>query len=250
MASLLQGLVRKLYRRTPFYAHRQALVVQQNENRRDDVFFVEDLLRSHRYDISIIGVEECRKEHVLSSIDRLAHDSRDNSKTFLYYAGHGHHIDKTHANGLTVSGDEDVYSQRIAPSELFERLARVRGKKAVVIDACLSGEFVGELSGFQAELQFTDYVLITATTRDGFSLSAGILEAKDTPLEGRSISPLVYWIYTAGSGGRKIDLANMPLPTVTITDDSLRNLQTMYPEIDVERIDLRVQRVGNIDFIL
>ncbi len=245
----LQDLVGQLYQHTPFHRPKQALLVQQNEECADNISFVSQLLHRRGYRTKVVGVEECTRERVLSSIDELAQSGRSNSRTFFYYAGRGHHIGKDYANGITVNGT-DVDSQRIVPYALFKRLRNVKGKKAVVIDACLSGEFSEYLESQHQDKLLTDYVLIASTTKDGLSINTSWSSPKDSPLKDRIVSSVVYWLYTNGNTHKRINLAGIPIPTFKFLEGYPQELQKIHPGINVEKINLQIQRVSDTNFIL
>ncbi len=67
----------------------------------------------------------------LQAIERLA---TPESLTVFYFSGHGHR-----------QGDLDLNGKiKMPPLELYERLEWIRGRKAVIIDACHSGHFAEE----------------------------------------------------------------------------------------------------------
>ncbi len=202
------------------------------------------MLRRRGYKIFTVGVEECTRERVLSSIDELAHDSRDGSKTFFYYAGHGSHIDRTYVNGITTRGEGYVDSQRIVPYALFERLANVRGKKAVVIDACYSGEFTEYLRKGMGPPLLKDYVVIASTRRDGEGIvTVWTTKPEEVPrhLIDKSVSNVVFWLYGRTPHRRRVDLSQIPIPIF----NALPDVRTRYPKTNLE-----IQRVSDTGFIL
>lgn len=250
----LQERVAESYLRPLLYRpHKQALLVQQDETRKDDICLVAELLKIKEYKTQIIGVEECTKERVLSSIDQLAESSRKGSNTFFYYAGHGGLLGQDFNDGINVNGSNtDPCSMGIVPYELFERAKKIKGKKALLIDACLSGAFVEYLASSSRPL-IKDYVVIASTLKEGLSFGGNIFttiqdgDKIDTHplLSDKIISPLVCWLYIVSIKNKRVNLSRIPLPSVTLPDEFLKK----HPEIDLKR-DGIMYRITDTNFVL
>ncbi len=97
--------------------HRQALLVQQTPQFREDIKTMQGILEKRRYKTKIIDVEECTRDNVLSNIEQLAIKSRENSKSLFYYGGHGDER-YGYVNGITMNGGEPgrgPWAQRMVP---------------------------------------------------------------------------------------------------------------------------------------
>ncbi len=241
---MLQTLQEQKLIVNPYYRHKQALLVQQDMHSSDSAFFIDDMLQSRGYEVSTTSPENCTKEYVLAAIDELADKSRDDSRTLFYYSGHGFLSD-----GITTI--VDLYPEGIEPLELFSRLGRVRGKKAAIVDACLSGEFTDYLRRTYCPVPLiTDYVVIASTQRKGLSFSGTIDVPNESRLKGRSISNVVYWMWTNHCEYGIFYLDKWPLMDFTIPSEEAEKLAQMFPHIDVGQLSLEMQRISDTDFEL
>lgn len=229
----------------PFHAHKQALLVKQNAGS-DSAFFIDDMLQSRGYEVYEIGSGNCTRGYVSAAIDELAGSSTPNSRTFFYYVGHGF----PNENGKATI--VDAYPKGIDPPELFTGLGRIRGKKAVFVDSCLSGEFIEYLRHFNgAKPLIKDYVAFASTRRDGLSVSCSWNGLPDeSRLGGRSVSNLVHWLYTNHCEYGGIHLGSLPIPSYRISPEEVQRISQMLPLLDMEKLSLDIQRIGDTDFEL
>ncbi len=172
------------------WGNRQALLVQQNASVEDTGLLVNRVLQQRGYDVATVSPDACTKQNVLASIDSLVTGSKPDSRTLFYYTGHGFYD-----NGATTILDS--HPRGFRPQELFQALGQIRGRKAVFLDACLSGEFVDYLAANAGKI-IRNYVVLAATSRDGLSLTAKWTIPPNTPhsspLNG-NISNLAYWLF-------------------------------------------------------
>ena len=243
----LVGTLKSIFRRN----RGRALLIQQNHDRKVDIEVVQEILLNKGYNVRLIPPQMCTRKNVLFRLEELSSVSRDDSASFFYYAGHGSEV-PGYVNGIMtndVNSSVFPWQNRLVPYELLTELGKIRGKKAIVIDSCFSGEFVEEARGLYNDGLIKDYVIITSTTRDGKSISSSSFDLPNThPLKGSCITPLTHWIYEC-LRGRARNLANLPflryecVPSETINQDEQEGI------VD-SRINLEMQRVGDSDFIL
>ncbi len=230
--------------RDPFFpGRRQALVVQQDVSLGDIAYLVSAVFVERSYGLSQIGPEACTKERVMASIDELVGGSDDDSRTIFYYMGHG--FDN---NGVppTIVGP---YSSGIEPSELFGELGRVKGQKAVFIDACLSGRFT-EYPNNLAVPVIRDYVVFASTRADGLSISSASWNVPNGSfLKEKVISNLAHWLWTTHCEYGIVFLDSWSIPKYGVQD--LQKLAKNFPALDiVGRVNLEIQRVSDTRFEL
>ncbi len=127
-----------------------ALILQQKYTRNDDVKLINDELKKRNFDVEIMIPENATKENLIEKIKDMAGKSDEKSKTVFYFATHGsiiekNNIDKT-IQGICLNKDskcinEDDDFELITPSELYEKISKVKGEKALILDSCFSGAF-------------------------------------------------------------------------------------------------------------
>ncbi len=230
--------------RNPFFpGHQQALVVQQDVPYGDIASIVAHVLIGRSYDSSQIGPEACTKERVMASIDELVDGSDDDSRAIFYYAGHG--FDNNGAPPTIVGPS----SMGVEPSELFGELGRVKGQKAVFIDACLSGRFTEYVSKLAVPV-IRDYVVFASTKADGLSISCRRFELPERSfLKGKVISNLAHWLWTNHCEYGTVFLDSWPIPNYGI--QGLEKLAKNFPALDIAgRVNLEIQRVSDTKFEL
>ncbi len=98
----------------------------------NDLVAIEHELSKRGYTTRVLKWEEATKQNVKDAIRELLYFIVPDSHVFLYFTGHGG------PNGFMLGG------QVLNPGELYHLLSTLRGKKAVVIDACNAGLFVNE----------------------------------------------------------------------------------------------------------
>ena len=82
--------------------YRQALLVQQDQERIEDISVIERILKNRGYNTTIIGVGECTKRNVLSGIEQLIERSKKDSRSLFYYTGHGSEM-PGYTNGISMN---------------------------------------------------------------------------------------------------------------------------------------------------
>lgn len=98
----------------------------------NDLVAIEHELSKRGYKTQVLKWEDATKQNVKDAIRLLSYVTVPDSHVFLYFTGHGG------PNGFMLGG------QVLNPGELYHPLSALRGKKAVVIDACNAGLFVNE----------------------------------------------------------------------------------------------------------
>ncbi|MBI2145004.1 caspase family protein [Candidatus Woesearchaeota archaeon] len=224
------------------FGKRQALLVQQDPSFEDSAFIVGRVLRQRGYNLTQIGPGNCTKENVLASIDGLAASSEPDTKTLFYYTGHGF---SEHRLTTIV----DSRSRGFRPQDLFQALGLLRGRKAVFLDACLSGEFVDYLATNAGEL-IRNYVVLAATSKDGLSVTTKWETPnipQDSVLNGKSISHLAHWLFMQHAERGYVDLNTCPID---------ERKYRVPPEADALaqglpwKIILEIQRTSDVQFDL
>ncbi len=127
-------------------------------------------------------------------------------------------------------------------------MGKVKGKKGIILDSCFSGQFVEELAGRPDKELIRDYVLIASTTKDGYSVSSDRWKLPDKhPLKSKLISPVVHWIHERSISDHVFNLTKAPFNEYILPR---KDNATEQEDRDYERRDLRMQRIGDSDFIL
>lgn len=117
--------------------HDYALLIGANEDHegaaKRDCDALAEILKHRGYKgrIRRLGYD-ATKQSIKAELRRLAQETTDESHTFFYFHGHGGN------NGIIANG------QVINPKELYSLVRKIRGKKAVVIEACRSGRFLAK----------------------------------------------------------------------------------------------------------
>ena len=230
--------------------YRQALLVQQDLDRIEDISIINGILKNRGYLTRIIGFEKCTKRNVLSGIEQLIERSREDSRSLFYYTGHGSEI-PGYANGISMNKEDrefDFWDQRILPYSLLRRLGKVKGKKAIIIDSCLSGEFVENAIKYSDETLIRDYVIITSTTRDGYTVYSKWDLHDNHPLKDKRIGSVTHWMYESARKTRRLNLANAPLGEYSLKFPE--KIPAEKENLNYSRINLQMQRTGDTDFFL
>lgn len=241
----IAGTIPTLY--SSIFGNRQALLVQQNASFEDTGILVNRVLYQRGYDVAAVGPEACTKERVLASIDELVEGSRGDSRTLFYYSGHGFH-----SEGVTTI--VDAHPKGIEPHELFARLGRVRGRKAVFVDACLSGEFVDYVAANAGNI-IRNYVVLAATSRDGLSLTARWRTPNipsDSILNEKTISHLAHWLFMQHAEYASVFLDTWPIDErkYLIRPEDERFVQELSLPCLPRKIKLEIQRTSDVQFDL
>lgn len=240
------------------WGNRQALVVQDARlvtdtgAPADTGNLAAHVLGGRGYRPSMIGSSLCTRENVLASIDRLVEDSRDDSKTVFYYAGHGYYAEHGFEDDSSVKivGHAEA---GIGPHELFERLGRVRGAKALFIDACFSGRFTDYLARNPTAL-IRNYVVLASTHSNGIGISAKWRTPADTPdyspLKG-TISNLAYWLFAQHRDYGLVFLNKWPVDVPIDGHDFIvdEELQEQNRRVGIPwPINMEIQRISDVAF--
>lgn len=77
--------------------------------------------------------EDAAKNKILGQLEQAAYLTASDSHFIFHYSGHGN------KNGLDLNPFEVI-----SPSELYSKLANIRGKKAIILDCCHAGIFLSE----------------------------------------------------------------------------------------------------------
>ena len=223
------------------FGNRQALVVQQNASFEDTGHLVNRVLQQRGYEVNTVSPDACTKQNVLASIDSLVTGSKRDSRTLFYYSGHGFYDD----GATTIL---DFHPKGIEPRELFEQLGRVRGRKAVFVDACLSGEFTDFLlHSNNAGALIKNYVVLAATPRNGLGVTAKWTTPPNTPhfspLNG-NISNLAYWLFAQHRDYGAVYLDKWPIDELVF--DVAQKAHSGLPW----KIRLEIQRTSDVHFDL
>ncbi len=98
-------------------------------------YLTEALVQSgFRGNITRLFDEQATKANTLSALERIAEETHRDRRlviphTIFTYSGHG-------MRGLSLN------DSRLTPEELYERIERIKGKKAVILDTCEAGYFL------------------------------------------------------------------------------------------------------------
>ncbi len=90
--------------------------------------------RGFRGNIETLLDRQTDYDSVVEKIQRLERTATPESLTLFYFSGHGRRQGDLDLNG----------SMKMSPTDLYDRLEWIRGRKAVIIDACHSGHFAEE----------------------------------------------------------------------------------------------------------
>lgn len=92
-------------------------------------------------------------QHIFNAFDDISNQATNNDITIFYFSGHGSKDDgsilcgttnpKTGRTLLDINTVDNNYL--IKPVEIKQKLNKIKGKKLIIIDACYSGFFRGEL---------------------------------------------------------------------------------------------------------
>jgi len=230
--------------------YRQALLVQQDQERIEDISVIERILKNRGYNTTIIGVGECTKRNVLSGIEQLIERSKKDSRSLFYYTGHGSEM-PGYTNGISMNkgnNEFDPWDRRILPYSLLRRLGKVKGKKAIIIDSCLSGEFVENAIKYSDEILIRDYVIITSTTKDGYTICSKWDLHDNHPLRDKKIGLVTHWMYESARRVKRLNLAEAQLGKYSVKFPEKVHIEN--ENSDYSKIKLQMQRTGDADFFL
>ena len=98
------------------------------------------------------GHEKITKQSVLGQLEQLAYLATVDSYVIFYFSGHGS------SEGLRVG------KETISPFEIYEKIANIRGKKAIILDSCHAGIFLTYMNGM---LVPGDTLVLAASSGNG-----------------------------------------------------------------------------------
>lgn len=184
--------------------NKKALLVQQDVDYEDDIQIMNHLLKNRGYKCQILIPSQTTEKKVFSSIEQIAAESNNKSQTVFYYTGNGDSIEEL-GNGISVNEYNDIHTSRITPYELFEKLGKIKGKKAAIIDACHSGAFVEEIEYLEEEIYkslfgelIKNYVVIGACPKDRTTVSS------KRYIKDKEVGALTFGIYNLLTSSNKL----------------------------------------------
>lgn len=212
--------------------NKKAILVQNKEY--DDIEVINHELRRRGYDCYILGPEDTEEE-IFKSINDVASESNDETKTVFYFSGHGANLED-YGQVIIVNSSNPTYDKfGITPNCLFNKLAKVKGKKAIIIDACYSGRFTleEELEGI-----IENYVVIAACPED--------YKTHYSPLYimGEKLGSLTFDIYKLLNKSKPVNLSKEKIPKSTL------EFLLQIPGKIISNVSYEKQRVSDIDFYL
>jgi len=233
---------------------KRALLVSQDDFRTHDVVLMNALLRRCGYERKIIRHRECTEKTIVESIDQLARESDADSQTVFFYAGHGHDAGTYYSKGVCVNGNPtNIYEKRMTPFAILQLLGKIKGKKAVIIDSCYSGEFVDEVKDKAVRSVFpdmiNDYVVLAACPADNATVRS------EGYAKGWDIGPLTAALYyLIGSSKGPVNLAKAEIPWRN-SESYIMSRYSNEAIGDIEKsvgasISFEMQRASDTDFFL
>ncbi len=181
---------------------KKALLASPYENRAEDLFLMNFLLRERGFETTTLSREECNETNIFRNLEQIAKTSNDPSQTLFYYAGHYPiYFSQTGEplmtqEGVLVKGEDDA--GRLSPQELFYNLRNPKGKKAIIIDACHSGIYPDYA---RDKKPIKNYVVIAACPAGTETLFGKVF------IQGRWTGALTYGIYQTLTNNKKVNLS-------------------------------------------
>lgn len=122
---------------------------------------MKDLFEYYGYLTQLLNAEHLTRRDLENQLERLAENTNSCSQTIFYYCGHGVHAEDKpiilDSEGLSLNNGSKEHIFR--PSNFYSKIGKIRGKKAIILDACHSGLFIDYIK-YQAII--SDYVVIAA----------------------------------------------------------------------------------------
>jgi hypothetical protein len=220
---------------------RKAVLISPYQDRLDDLLLMWHLLERRGFQSKILSQGACTKRRINEELGKIAESSSSISKTFLYYGGH-YPVERSQPGGsfLTYQGFRIGEGEKLSPEEMFSALSPLKGRKAVVIDACHSGLYTEYVKKHNP---IRNYVVIAACPRGTETLFGKVF------IKGRWTGALTYGIYKALSEERKINLSdeNIMCGTEEYRKMSPQELKKRAVSGDFP-ISLEIQRESDTDF--
>lgn len=226
-------------------ANKQAILVKPEECRDDSVDIMQHLLSLYGYKCYVIEPDYATEDNIFFTLEQIAKRSNTEHQTIFYFEGHGNTIGNIYRKAIAVTGT-DLHKSRITDIELIHNMSKIQGKKAVLIDACLSGAFVDYLRPSQGSKPIKDYVVISACPGDCVSLSDKFF------IKNKQVGQLTYGLYNLLNFAEKP--VNLSTDNIEIANEVYRQhldmLNFVMREDKETKISFEMQRVSDTDFIL
>jgi hypothetical protein len=130
-------------------------------------------------------------ENIMRRLEQIAYHTTPDSHMIFHYSGHA---DKT---GLNLN------TKQLSPAELYQKLANIRGKKAVILDCCHAGTFIDEQNAARIPPQT---LVLAASRSDGKAYEGKTLLAGGEYM-GRFTAALVKYLDSRKEGLNLKDFA-------------------------------------------
>ena len=147
--------------------NKKAILVKSNNY--SNIELINHELSRRGYDCKVIDTFSATNTKIFESIDEIAVNSNEETKTVFYISSEGYKGPNEKVSILTVkdyNSNKDYYA--IYPYNLFEKLGKIKGKKAIFIDACYSGNFL-ECKNIEDLIE--NYVIVAACPEDRITAS-------------------------------------------------------------------------------
>lgn len=155
--------------------NKKAILIQGNNY--SNIELINHELSRRGYDCKVIDSFSATNTRIFESIDEVAVNSNEETKTVFYISSEGYKVPNEKFSILTVKDSNsllvkdsnpntDCYA--IFPHNLFEKLGKIKGKKAIFIDACYSGNFL-ECKNIEDLIE--NYVIVAACPEDKITAS-------------------------------------------------------------------------------
>jgi hypothetical protein len=167
------------------YGNKEAILIQQNKNAEHNIEIMDYLLSQYGYRCQKIIMNSARKDHILYNIKLRKRYTNGKSKTIIYYKGHGK---ETGILGNNYTNKKET----ITPYELFNSIGKIKGKKAIIIDACHSGIFTKALDrgyNFPLKRSIENYVCIASCPPKNISINSPFL------IKNKYLGQLTFGLY-------------------------------------------------------
>lgn len=161
--------------------------------------------------------EDATKKKILRQLEQAAYLTTPDSHFIFHYSGHGN------KNGLDLN-PLDV----ISPSELYLKLANIRGKKAIILDCCHAGVFLSEKNKKEVP---PDSLILAASSTSGNAYETQNYALTDGAYMGRFSAALVKYLDT---NKERLDLKDFKQKLDEIFKQDLFSIYYQEPEITGE----------------
>ncbi len=219
---------------------KKAILIYNNNDGKLSADLMAELLNIYHYELNVLGPEESTKNNILHQLKNLASESKDNQRTILYYCGRGF-IDDFY-EGIIVNDDIIAdFPSIISPADLYEAVNELRGKKAIILDACHTGmfvDFVEDKKNVNAPLK--DYVIIASCPQE--CVSYRVHETEVGYLTSRILVDII-------KQKGPINLSNINLSPM-MNENYIKRLEKSGLKHTGKKASVDVQRIFDIEFIL